>query len=123
MFMWDQTVSYLLRLLFYSIQFDGRNDILSVIGGFLTMWKKGGGPYGAGVTRGQDLSGKDFSGKTLIKQDFKTVLNLWHFLHSYNHLFKSMCARASEDLFGSYVFFVTVNTKTGQFQRRTVTRC
>ena len=35
---------------------------------------KGGGPYGAEVTRGQDLTGKDFSGKTLIKQDFKTVL-------------------------------------------------
>ncbi|CAK9326208.1 unnamed protein product [Citrullus colocynthis] len=35
---------------------------------------KGGGPYGAGVTRGQDLSGKDFSGKTLIKQDFKTSI-------------------------------------------------
>lgn len=35
--------------------------------------RKGGGPYGAGVTRGQDLSGKDFSGRTLIKQDFKTV--------------------------------------------------
>ncbi|XWS07725.1 hypothetical protein CRYUN_Cryun41cG0014800 [Craigia yunnanensis] len=33
---------------------------------------KGGGPYGAGVTRGQDLTGKDFNGKTLIKQDFKT---------------------------------------------------
>ncbi|MCD9561482.1 hypothetical protein HAX54_020605 [Datura stramonium] len=35
---------------------------------------KGGGPYGAGVTRGQDLTGKDFSGKTLIKQDFKTSI-------------------------------------------------
>ncbi|KAJ8559508.1 hypothetical protein K7X08_003566 [Anisodus acutangulus] len=33
---------------------------------------KGGGPYGAGVTRGQDLTAKDFSGKTLIRQDFKT---------------------------------------------------
>lgn len=36
--------------------------------------KKGGGPYGQGVTRGQDLSGKDFSGQTLIRQDFKTVI-------------------------------------------------
>uniref|UniRef100_A0A2P2L741 Thylakoid lumenal 15 kDa protein n=1 Tax=Rhizophora mucronata TaxID=61149 RepID=A0A2P2L741_RHIMU len=35
---------------------------------------KGGGPYGAEVTRGQDLSGKDFSGKALIKQDFKTSI-------------------------------------------------
>ncbi|KAG6550464.1 hypothetical protein Mapa_008007 [Marchantia paleacea] len=35
---------------------------------------KGGGPYGMEVTRGQDLSGKDFSGKTLIKQDFKTSI-------------------------------------------------
>ncbi|KAH0462200.1 hypothetical protein IEQ34_009775 [Dendrobium chrysotoxum] len=34
---------------------------------------KGGGPYGAEVTRGQDLTGKDFSGRSLIKQDFKTV--------------------------------------------------
>ncbi|XP_026664128.2 thylakoid lumenal 15 kDa protein 1, chloroplastic isoform X2 [Phoenix dactylifera] len=33
---------------------------------------KGGGPYGAEVTRGQDLTGKDFSGKNLVKQDFKT---------------------------------------------------
>ncbi|XP_052184200.1 thylakoid lumenal 15 kDa protein 1, chloroplastic isoform X4 [Diospyros lotus] len=35
---------------------------------------KGGGPYGAEVTRGQDLTGKDFSGKSLIKQDFKTSI-------------------------------------------------
>ena len=34
---------------------------------------KGGGPYGQEVTRGLDLSGRDFSGKTLIKQDFKAV--------------------------------------------------
>ncbi|XP_047341732.1 thylakoid lumenal 15 kDa protein 1, chloroplastic [Impatiens glandulifera] len=35
---------------------------------------KGGGPYGSEVTRGQDLTGKDFTGKTLIKQDFKTSI-------------------------------------------------
>ncbi|KAF5453584.1 hypothetical protein F2P56_028481 [Juglans regia] len=35
---------------------------------------KGGGPYGQEVTRGQDLTGKDFSGKTLISQDFKTSI-------------------------------------------------
>ncbi|KAF7831046.1 thylakoid lumenal 15 kDa protein 1, chloroplastic [Senna tora] len=35
---------------------------------------RGGGPYGQEVTRGQDLTGKDFSGKTLIKQDFKTSI-------------------------------------------------
>lgn len=35
---------------------------------------KGGGPYGSEVTRGQDLTGKDFSGKSLIKQDFKTSI-------------------------------------------------
>lgn len=35
---------------------------------------KGGGPYGQEVTRGQDLSGKDLSRKTLIKQDFKTSI-------------------------------------------------
>ncbi|XP_050210423.1 thylakoid lumenal 15 kDa protein 1, chloroplastic isoform X2 [Mercurialis annua] len=35
---------------------------------------RGGGPYGAGVTRGQDLTGKDFSGQILIKQDFKTSI-------------------------------------------------
>ncbi|KAK9913590.1 hypothetical protein M0R45_037401 [Rubus argutus] len=34
----------------------------------------GGGPYGSEVTRGQDLSGKDFSGLTLVKQDFKTSI-------------------------------------------------
>jgi uncharacterized protein YjbI with pentapeptide repeats len=34
---------------------------------------QGGGPYGKQVTRGQDLTGKDFSGLTLVKQDFKTV--------------------------------------------------
>ncbi|KAL5230181.1 hypothetical protein ABZP36_028957 [Zizania latifolia] len=32
---------------------------------------KGGGPYGQQVTRGQDLTGKDFSGQTLIRQYFK----------------------------------------------------
>lgn len=37
------------------------------------VWSQGGGPYGKQVTRGQDLTGKDFSGQTLIKQDFKTV--------------------------------------------------
>ncbi|RZC93614.1 hypothetical protein C5167_007648 [Papaver somniferum] len=35
---------------------------------------RGGGPYGIEVTRGQDLTGKDFSGKSLIKQDFKTSI-------------------------------------------------
>eukprot|EP00252_Welwitschia_mirabilis_P022179 TRINITY_DN5930_c0_g1_i1.p1 TRINITY_DN5930_c0_g1~~TRINITY_DN5930_c0_g1_i1.p1 ORF type:complete len:240 (-),score=41.70 TRINITY_DN5930_c0_g1_i1:399-1118(-) len=35
---------------------------------------KGGGPYGAEVTRGADLSGRDFSGKNLAKQDFKTSI-------------------------------------------------
>ena len=40
------------------------------------MWPQGGGPYGKQVTRGQDLTGKDFSGQTLVKQDFKTVLRL-----------------------------------------------
>ncbi|KAL3682474.1 hypothetical protein R1sor_000496 [Riccia sorocarpa] len=35
---------------------------------------KGGGPYGMEVTRGQDLTGRDFSGKKLIKQDFKTSI-------------------------------------------------
>ncbi|KAG6760188.1 hypothetical protein POTOM_036691 [Populus tomentosa] len=35
---------------------------------------KGGGPYGSEITRGQDLTGKDFSGRTLIKQDFKTSI-------------------------------------------------
>ncbi|KAJ6432617.1 hypothetical protein OIU84_019788 [Salix udensis] len=34
---------------------------------------KGGGPYGSEVTRGQDLTGKDFSGRTLIKQDFSIL--------------------------------------------------
>eukprot|EP00262_Sarcandra_glabra_P021375 TRINITY_DN900_c0_g1_i3.p1 TRINITY_DN900_c0_g1~~TRINITY_DN900_c0_g1_i3.p1 ORF type:complete len:250 (-),score=17.16 TRINITY_DN900_c0_g1_i3:265-1014(-) len=43
--------------------------------GFLDfLYPNGGGPYGAGVTRGQDLTGTDFSGKSLIKQDFKTSI-------------------------------------------------
>ncbi|KAK9148698.1 hypothetical protein Scep_007455 [Stephania cephalantha] len=33
-------------------------------------------PYGSEVTRGQDLSGKDFSAETLIKQDFKTLMKV-----------------------------------------------
>jgi uncharacterized protein YjbI with pentapeptide repeats len=41
---------------------------------FPALAYKGGGPYGMEVTRGQDLTGKDFSGKTLIKQDFKTSI-------------------------------------------------
>ena len=39
---------------------------------------KGGGPYGSEVTRGQD-----FSGRALIKQDFKTVYTLVLFLISF----------------------------------------
>ncbi|KAF2318843.1 hypothetical protein GH714_011101 [Hevea brasiliensis] len=35
---------------------------------------KGGGPYASEVTRGQDLTGRDFSGKTLIKQGFRTSI-------------------------------------------------
>lgn len=35
---------------------------------------RGGGPYGQEVTRGQDLTGRDFSGLTLVKQDFKTSI-------------------------------------------------
>lgn len=34
---------------------------------------QGGGPYGREVTRGQDLTGRDFSGLDLTGQDFKTV--------------------------------------------------
>ncbi|KAM1406649.1 hypothetical protein ACFXTH_001303 [Malus domestica] len=34
----------------------------------------GGGPYGSEVARGRDLTGKGFSGNTLIKQDFKTSI-------------------------------------------------
>lgn len=41
--------------------------------GFGRKSRQGGGPYGQGVTRGQDLTGMDFSGKSLIKQDFKTA--------------------------------------------------
>jgi hypothetical protein len=47
----------------------------------LLVSMKGGGPYGAQVTRGQDLTGKDFSGQTLIKQDFKTVRSSDNFVH------------------------------------------
>ena len=48
------------------------------------MCVQGGGPYGQQVTRGQDLTGKDFSGQTLIKQDFKTVHTLLHRTLSYD---------------------------------------
>eukprot|EP00270_Netrium_digitus_P011925 TRINITY_DN381_c0_g1_i4.p1 TRINITY_DN381_c0_g1~~TRINITY_DN381_c0_g1_i4.p1 ORF type:complete len:280 (+),score=42.32 TRINITY_DN381_c0_g1_i4:34-873(+) len=34
----------------------------------------GGGPYGREVTRGQDLSGRDFSNLDLTRQDFKTSI-------------------------------------------------
>jgi len=43
------------------------------VDGARAAWLQGGGPYGKQVTRGQDLTGKDFSGLTLVKQDFKTV--------------------------------------------------
>ena len=39
----------------------------------LAVCRQGGGPYGREVTRGQDLTGKDFSGLDLTGQDFKTV--------------------------------------------------
>eukprot|EP00245_Coleochaete_scutata_P009997 TRINITY_DN3427_c0_g1_i1.p1 TRINITY_DN3427_c0_g1~~TRINITY_DN3427_c0_g1_i1.p1 ORF type:complete len:238 (-),score=50.85 TRINITY_DN3427_c0_g1_i1:214-927(-) len=42
--------------------------------GDVALAYKGGGPYGIGVTRGQDLSAKDFSGLDLTKQDFKTSI-------------------------------------------------
>nr|CDM86781.1 unnamed protein product [Triticum aestivum] len=44
-------------------------------GVWLCGWMHGGGPYGQQVTRGQDLTWKDFSGQTLIKKDFKTGPN------------------------------------------------
>lgn len=47
--------------------------ILFLLIEFCNVGEKGGGPYGSEVTRGQDLTGRDFSGKTLVKQDFKTV--------------------------------------------------
>ncbi|KAG9454574.1 hypothetical protein H6P81_007478 [Aristolochia fimbriata] len=56
-----------------------RMGLLAVVGASLCLVDpaiafKGGGPYGSEVTRGQDLTGKDFSGKSLIKQDFKTSI-------------------------------------------------
>jgi len=53
-------------------------DVCDNADGFSFCIWKGGGPYGQEVTRGQDLTGKDFSGLTLIKQDFKTVRS-WYF--------------------------------------------
>eukprot|EP00850_Spirogloea_muscicola_P015365 SM000117S25485 [mRNA] locus=s117:116524:118266:+ [translate_table: standard] len=40
------------------------------------LWREaqGGGPYGVQVTRGQDLSGKDFSDYDLTGKDFKTSI-------------------------------------------------
>lgn len=57
----------------------GRSSIAALIAAALcfvdpALAFKGGGPYGAEVTRGADLSGKDFSGKNLIQQDFKTSI-------------------------------------------------
>eukprot|EP00262_Sarcandra_glabra_P021374 TRINITY_DN900_c0_g1_i2.p1 TRINITY_DN900_c0_g1~~TRINITY_DN900_c0_g1_i2.p1 ORF type:complete len:197 (-),score=8.98 TRINITY_DN900_c0_g1_i2:407-997(-) len=57
----------------------GKSSVLVFFGASLffidpALAFKGGGPYGAGVTRGQDLTGTDFSGKSLIKQDFKTSI-------------------------------------------------
>ncbi|MCO5587486.1 hypothetical protein L7F22_041435 [Adiantum nelumboides] len=59
-----------------SMQHLGRAALTAAVAAVLTFTNpalafKGGGPYGQEVTRGLDLSGKDFSGKTLIKQDFK----------------------------------------------------
>ncbi|CAL4951436.1 unnamed protein product [Urochloa decumbens] len=48
--------------------------IFGDINGGADAWPQGGGPYGKQVTRGQDLTGKDFSGLTLVKQDFKTSI-------------------------------------------------
>ncbi|GBG83790.1 hypothetical protein CBR_g37590 [Chara braunii] len=42
--------------------------------GNVALAYRGGGPYGQEVTRGQDLTGKDFSGRDLTKQDFKTSI-------------------------------------------------
>lgn len=69
------------------------------------LWgKKGGGPYGSEVTRGQDLSGRDFSGKSLIKQDFKTVcdsvtLLVYNEINSFcYYLFKDVASNESCDV-------------------------
>jgi N-methylhydantoinase B/oxoprolinase/acetone carboxylase alpha subunit len=63
------------------------------------MWSyvKGGGPYGSEVTRGQDLTGKDFSDRTLIKQDFKTVYDLVSFFFL---LFLFVCSKFNEFVIG-----------------------
>lgn len=64
---------------------------------------KGGGPYGQGVTRGQDLSGKDFSGQTLIRQDFKTVYIILLSTvigHREDHIFRLIIS-LFDDIFGS----------------------
>jgi hypothetical protein len=55
------------------------------------------------VTRGQDLTGKDFSGQKLIKKDFKTVstysisnpLSIDPYLHPYEHQCDQRCDHAS----------------------------
>lgn len=68
--MFDLHMDILSVILGSFVPFRAFNFLICGLWGFL--WK-GGGPYGAEVTRGQDLTGKDFSGKTLINQDFKTV--------------------------------------------------
>lgn len=86
----------------------------------LAMWNwlfwKGGGPYGQEVTRGQDLTGKDFSGKSLIKQDFKTVRMCSNFsLFGYNVF------RGKELIL--CCFFCAVDFAASQVQRRQITWC
>lgn len=69
------------------------------------MGEKGGGPYGSEVTRGQDLTGRDFSGKSLVKQDFKTVsLSCVTFV--------DCCMKLIHEVFASsnYSRCITVNT-------------
>ncbi|XP_015867463.1 thylakoid lumenal 15 kDa protein 1, chloroplastic [Ziziphus jujuba] len=67
-------------LLFYSLgESISRATFLALLSASLFLVDpalafKGGGPYGSEVTRGQDLTGKDFSGKSLIQQDFKTSI-------------------------------------------------
>ena len=54
----------------------------------MVVWLRvqGGRPDGQQVMRGQDITGKDFSGQTLIKQDFNTVRT--QLLHIYSTVYR-----------------------------------
>lgn len=56
------------------------------------------------MTRGQDLSGKDFSGQTLIKQDFKTV----HFSLAIFVFVSEFCCCFYHTFYGNWILMQSI---------------